>query len=104
MIEAVFVRDNPNVAEPAEENQRAKLELLFRRRRSKACPKRTCVAALKVDSYRLESTPNESGTIESGRSVRTPRVAEPQPLIDRRRHQLLEFETGVRGRESLRLP
>ena len=83
MVETLVVSDNPNVGKPVEEDQCAKLELVVRRRRSKACPKRSRAGALKVDSYRLESTPNESGTIESGRSVSTPRVGSPEPLINR---------------------
>ena len=86
MIEAVFVSDYSNVLKPVEEDEGAKLGLLFGRRWSKACPKRACVAALEIDPYRFESTPNESRAIESGRSVGTPRVARSKPLIDRGRH------------------
>ena len=75
MIEPVRVSNYADVRQPAEEYERAKLELLFNRSRLEASKQVACARAFEVDSRRLKNAPNKSGTIEPVWSSRAPAIA-----------------------------
>ena len=72
MIEAVFVGDDADVRQIAEEDQGAKLILLLRSRRAKARPQRARAGSLKTDSRRLECAPDKPRTVKGRWSGSSP--------------------------------
>ena len=85
VIETILIRDNSDVRQSVEENQRAELQLFVGRRRLKPRPERARAGPLEIDSGRAEGTPNKSRTIEPVWTSRAPVVGRTQSLIDRRR-------------------
>ena len=103
VIKTMFVSYDSDVRKIAEEDESAKLKLFFRSRCGEASPQCARAAAFKIDSYRLESAPNEPRTIEGRRSGAAPAVASAKSLVYRRRDQLTELETAPAfGRQWLR--
>src|SRR5690349_1220576 len=74
VIETVRVRDDSDVGQAVEEDERAELELFVFARRRKAGPVSACAAAREVNADLLECAPDETGTIEHVRPRGAPHV------------------------------
>src|SRR5712692_7775243 len=97
MIEAVFVGNDSDVRQTAEEHQGSELELCFLRRRRKYRPVRTRRAALKIHTHILKSSPNKAGTIEGIGTSSGIMIARSQMRFDRRQQLSVESSQGTAG-------
>src|SRR5712691_4299359 len=90
MIEALFVGNDSDVRQAAEENHRPKLELIVFCSRRKRRPIGTRRTALELYSGCLETAPNEPGTVETFRPGAAVMIMRAQSLFDCRGQRVMK--------------
>lgn len=90
MIEPVFIGNDADMRETAEENQVAKLELVALWRRAEGRPIRTRGTALEIQTYVLIRTPDKARAIKGVRTGAGIVIRRSQMRLHRRQQELIE--------------
>ena len=90
MIKPVFIGDDADMRQTAEENQGAKLELLTLWRRGERCPIGTRRTALEIQTYVLERAPDKARAIERIRTCPGIVIGRSQMRLHRRQQELIK--------------